>query len=138
MKITADFTRLYTGENGSATLHFVVSEKNRDKTAKLCFLTSMGKTYYTDAIPCESGEGSYILPSALTDGRGVLLCQLFLTDEKGEYLLKSPVYSFHVYKGVGDKNENTIDSVLKGMASGLSEGGNINADYSGLYTASLR
>ena len=94
MKITADFTRLYTGEGGTENIRFLLSEKNRDKRARLCFLTPMGKTYFTDFIPYENGQGSYILPSALTDGRGVLLCQLFLTDEKGEYLLKSPVHLF--------------------------------------------
>lgn len=137
MKITADFTRLYTGENGAASIRFVLSEKNRDKRVRLCFLTPMGRTFFTDFIPHENGQGCYSLPSALTDGRGVLLCQLFLTDEAGEYLLKSPLHRFYVYKGIGDENEDTPDLEIKGLASGLSEGGSVNADYSGLYTAPL-
>ncbi len=136
MKITADFTRLHTGESGGC-LSFTLSPKNRDKKVKLGFLTPLGKTYFTDFLPYENGEGSFVLNDTLTDGRGLLLCQLFLTDDKGESLLKSPVESFHVYSSVSDNNEETCDSELKSRASGLWEGENVNADYTGLYTASI-
>lgn len=136
MKITADFTRLHKGEEGKI-IRAVLSEKYKGKKARLCFLTPMGKTYFTDYLTVSDGVGEFTITPGLTDGKGILLCQLFLSDSTGNYLIKSPVYRWHVYASVDDTDENTPDKELKMIAQGLKEGEKTDADYTGLHTASL-
>lgn len=101
MKITADFTRLHSGENLSKRIRFAVDEEFRGKRAKLGFITPKGHIYFTEELPYENGEGEYIIPAFLPDGKGVLLSQLFLWDEN-EFLGKSPVTEIPVYLSVDD------------------------------------
>lgn len=135
MKITADFTRLHKGESGRL-ISFSLSEEHRGKKVKMGFLTPLGRTYFTDSLPCESGEGSFVIEEALTDARGILLCQLFLSDEKGEYLIKSPVSRFYVASGIDDSGNDSAPDI-RDSALTIGEKGAKNADYSGLYTASF-
>lgn len=101
MKIIPDFTRLHSGENGSRSLYFSLSEKYRDKSVQLCFVTPLGRSFITDPLPCENGEGSYTLHGSLLDGKGILLCQLICSDSEG-FLAKAPVLELPVFSGADD------------------------------------
>lgn len=101
MKIKPDFTRLHSGENESRTIRFSLSEKCRDKSVKLCFVSPMGRLYMTDPLPHKNGEGSFTLTGSLLDGRGVLLCQLICFSDDG-YLAKSPVLELPVFSSADD------------------------------------
>ena len=112
MRITADFTQLHSGENLSRRLKFFVDEEFYGKKAKLGFITPMGNIYFTQELPFTQGQGEFILPSALLDGRGQLICQLFCWDETG-YLGKSPMTEFTVYPSVDDRDSPVISEENK-------------------------
>ncbi len=101
MKITADFTRLHSGENLARRLKFTVDEEFLGKKAKIGFITPKGRIYFTGELPYKNGEGEYIIPASLLDGRGVLHCQLFVWDSS-EFLGKSPITEIPVYPSVDD------------------------------------
>ncbi len=103
MKITADFTRLLSGENLSRVLKFTVDEVFFGKKAKLGFITPRGNIYFTEELSYKNGEGEYVIPSALTDGKGILVCQLYLWDETG-FIAKSPQEKIPVYPSIDDKD----------------------------------
>ncbi len=101
MKITADFTRLHSGENLSRKIKFTVDEQFLGKKAKIGFITPRGRIYFTGELSYKDGEGEYIIPAFLADGRGVLHCQLFVWDSS-EFLGKSPITEIPVYPSVDD------------------------------------
>ena len=136
MKLSVDFTRLQRGEEGKKIL-ISVSEKYRGKNVRLCFLTPMGKTYFTDIIPLTDGEGEFTITKGLADGRGVLMCQLLLGEFTGDFLLKSPVLRLHVFDSVDDSDAVSPDGELKARALFLGKGENRNADYTGLQLSVL-
>ncbi len=101
MKITPDFTRLHTGENASRGLEIEIDEAYRDKSVRLGFITPMGRAMVTDALSLSGGRAVYSLPSALLDGKGLLLCQILVYDGD-TYMCKSPVLELPVYMSVDD------------------------------------
>ena len=116
MKIKPDFTRLHSGENESRTIHFSLSERYRDKSVKLCFISPMGRLYMTDPLSHSGGEGSFTLTGSLLDGKGVLLCQLICFSDDG-YLAKSPVLELPVFYSADDMSCSAIsEEGLKSFA----------------------
>lgn len=101
MQIIRDFTRLHSGENLSRRLKFKVSEEFSDKKAKLGFITPKGNIYFTRELSHENGEGEFLIPSALLDGKGMLLSQLFIWNDGG-FIGKSPIEEIPVYPSVDD------------------------------------
>ena len=116
MKLIPQFTRLHSGENISRRLDFTVPEGHWDKTVKLCFVSPMGDIYITDPLEFTEGQGSYLLPSCILDGKGLLLCQLILAGE-ADFIEKSPVLEIPVFASVDDTSCPTIsEQGLKSLA----------------------
>ncbi len=103
MKLIPQFERLNSGENNSRTVKISVDENYRNKNIKIGFITPRGKVFITDDISLSDGEGEYSLPYELLDGKGILLSQLIVYEGE-EFIIKSPVYEFPVYRSVDDED----------------------------------
>ena len=116
MKILPDFTRLHTGENASRSLEIEISEKYRDKSVKLGFVSPLGRVLISDKLKLTAGKTSYTLPAGLLDGKGQLLCQLLIYSGE-EYMCKSPVLELPVYASVDDMTSPAVsEEGLKSLA----------------------
>lgn len=109
MKLEAEFERLNSGESNSRALHIGVEEEYRDKKIKIGFITPEGRVFITDEIPLENGEGKYVLPYELLDGKGMLLAQLIVYEGE-EFIIKSRVYEFPVFRSVDDEDCPVVTS----------------------------
>ncbi len=112
MQITRDFTRLQSGENLSRRLKISLGEEFSGKKAKLGFITPKGNIYFTKELSHEDGEGEFLIPSALLDGKGMLLSQLFIWDDGG-FIAKSPIEEISVYPSVDDTDCPVISEDTK-------------------------
>lgn len=116
MNIEADFERLQSGEINSRTLRVSLEDAYADCSARLGFITPMGKIYVSEQLELSSGEGTYLIPSGILDGRGRLLVQLLISRDDS-FIMKSRVYEYPVFASVDDMSCPQIsDSSLKSLA----------------------
>lgn len=116
MRLIPQFTRLHSGENISRRLDYTLSEALWDKTARLGFVTPMGRIFITDPLTVSEGKGHYLLPCSLLDGKGLLLCQLTVSGSDG-FMAKSPVLELPVFASVDDTSCPTVsEEGLKSLA----------------------
>ncbi len=96
MKLIPEFLRLNAGENLSRRLTVTAEEALWGKTCVLSFVTPMGKLFISDKLTLSGGQGEYVIPKVLLDGKGVLFCQMCFTGDDG-FVIKSEIYEFPVY-----------------------------------------
>ena len=116
MRITPQFTRLHSGENKSRLLEIEVNEALWEKTVKLAFVTPMGNIFVSDALSMTEGRATFAVTSSLLDGKGILLCQIIVSDEEG-FVCKSTVLELPVFASVDDMSCPVVtDEGLKSLA----------------------
>ena len=116
MKITPRFTRLHSGENKSRLLDISVGEELYNKSVRLAFVTPMGRIFISDILLLSEGQAVFHITSSLLDGKGMLLCQLIVSDTDG-FICKSPVLEIPVYASVDDMSCPAVsEEGLKSLA----------------------
>ena len=121
MKLIPLFKRLHSGESNSRSIRIELSETYLTKSARLCFVTPMGKIYVTEELSFSDGVCEYLIPRMLLDGRGALLTQLVIY-ENDDYVIKSPIEEYPVFSSVDDMSlPQANDEGLKSLIYILEE-----------------